>query len=230
LAFAATFEQDGTHHLVPLGFASQTDPLDKLPLAHHSRALLSRLAEATSEHKLAEQGRSLAITPGELLQGVPEAHIVNSAFCHPGLDGGRFHDRRRGAWYAGLTLETSLAEVAFHKRRFLQHARIAAPVPFSYQDFLANFGGQFSHLDTQEQQACLEAHPVPVCYGPGQVLANSLLKAAALGIVYPSVRHAGGTCVACFRPALVFYPRRGRKYVLTIAAGADWANDLAREL
>jgi hypothetical protein len=230
LAFAATFEQDGTHHLVPLEFASQTDPLDKLPLAQHSRALLSRLAEATSELKLAQQGRSLAITPSELLQGVPEAHIVNSAFCHPGLDGGRFHDRRRGAWYAGLTLETSLAEVAFHKRLFLQNARIAAPVPFSYQDFLANFGGQFSHLDPQEQQACLQAHPVPACYGPGQALAHSLLKAGALGIVYPSVRHAGGTCVACFRPALVFYPRRGRRYLVTIEAHKEWGSGSAREL
>jgi hypothetical protein len=27
--------------------------------------------------------------------------------------------------------------------------------------------------------------------------------------VYPSVRHPSDTCIACFRPALVFHPRRG---------------------
>jgi hypothetical protein len=28
-------------------------------------------------------------------------------------------------------------------------------------------------------------------------------------LIYPSVRHRGGTCLACFRPALVLNVRKG---------------------
>jgi hypothetical protein len=33
-----------------------------------------------------------------------------------------------------------------------------------------------------------------------------------LGIVYPSVRRAKGTCLACFRPALVMNVRKDQTY------------------
>ena len=51
-----------------------------------------------------------------------------------------------------------------------------------------------------------------------QALANALLYAGSNGIVYPSVRHSAGTCIACFRPALVFHPRRGQEYRITLGA------------
>jgi hypothetical protein len=37
--------------------------------------------------------------------------------------------------------------------------------------------------------------------------------------VYASVRRPSGSCIACFRPALVFHPRRGQKYRVTVQAG-----------
>jgi hypothetical protein len=53
---------------------------------------------------------------------------------------------------------------------------------------------------------------VPDRYVESQALAEQLLEVESLGVVYPSVRQAGGTCVACFRPALVSNVRRGRTY------------------
>jgi hypothetical protein len=35
-----------------------------------------------------------------------------------------------------------------------------------------------------------------------------------LGIVYPSVRREGGTCLACFRPSIVGNVRRSAQYRL----------------
>ena len=49
-------------------------------------------------------------------------------------------------------------------------------------------------------------------YVKSQALALDLLAADSLGVVYPSVRHAGGTCVACFRPAAVSNVRFGPSY------------------
>jgi hypothetical protein len=45
-------------------------------------------------------------------------------------------------------------------------------------------------------------------------LAQRLLDIGSLGIVYPSVRRKHGTCLACFRPALVMNVRKGHTYRL----------------
>lgn len=192
-----------------------------LPLPAQVLTELRELDAATNGRKLAERGNNAAVGPGELLYGVPEAHIVNAAFCHPGPFGGRFNNSQRGAWYAAVELDTSIQEVTFHKRRFLEDARIAGLHSFDYTDFLADFSGEFHYRDPMEFETCLQPDPVPQCYGPHQSLANTLLYSGSNGIVYPSVRHASGTCTACFRPALVFHPRRGRGYQIPVQAGTD---------
>lgn len=194
--------------------------LESLPLPAEVLSDLSELDAATNERKIAEGGGNRAIGPGELLYGISEAHIINAAFTHPGPFGGRFHGPFRGAWYAGVELETSIAEVAFHKRRFLQDARITGAYPFDYVDFLADFSGSFHSLDPVDTESCLKMDPVPQCYAASQALANGLLYSGSNGVVYPSVRRLSGTCIACFRPALVFHVRRGKTYQITLEAGS----------
>ncbi len=53
----------------------------------------------------------------------------------------------------------------------------------------------------------------PESYMASQELAEQLLEAGSLGVVYPSVRKPEGTCLACFRPALVTNVRQGRAYL-----------------
>jgi hypothetical protein len=213
-------DQAGTHRLIPAKFGAES-VLEGLPLPPDVLADLSELDAATNERKIAENGGNSAIGPGELLLGVPEAHIVNAAFTHPGPFGGRFHGAQRGAWYAGFEIETSIAEIAFHKRRFLVDSRIQGRHAFDYIDFLADFSGEFHTLEAAELEICLQPDPVPQCYSASQALANKLLFEGSNGIVYPSVRRPSGTCIACFRPALVFHPRRGQKYRLNVEAGTD---------
>jgi hypothetical protein len=213
------FDSASTHRLIPRVYSDES-VLESLSLPAGVIESLTELDAATNERKIAESGWDAAIGPGELLYGVPEAHIVNAAFTHPGPYGGRFNDARRGAWYAGVELETSIREVGYHKRMFLKDARIGDRLTFEYQDFLADFSGQFHFLEDAEREPCLQPEPVPQCYAASQALANTLLHAGAAGIVYPSVRRKGGTCIVCFRPALVFHPRRGRAYAITVATGA----------
>ena len=52
----------------------------------------------------------------------------------------------------------------------------------------------------------------PDSYYASQELGVRLLQEGSLGIVYPSVRHTDGTCLACFRPALVVNVRRAATY------------------
>ncbi len=220
MAHLGEFDQQGTHRLIPTAYATES-VLESLSLPANVISDLTELDAATNERKVAERGGNAAISPGELLYGVPEAHIVNAAFTHPGPHGGRFNDSRRGAWYAGIELETSIDEVVFHKRRFLKESRISERISFDYADFLADFSGQFHFLDDSEREQCLQPGPIPQCYGPSQALANSLLYSGSSGIVYPSVRRLGGTCIACFRPALVFHPRRAKFHSIIVAAGDE---------
>ena len=220
MAHLDLFSHAGTHRLIPTKFSGES-VLETLPLPPEVLADLSELDAATNERKIAEGGGNRAIGPGELLYGVPEAQIVNAAFSHPGPHGGRFNSAQRGAWYAGVELETSIAEVAFHKRRFLEDARMTGQLAFDYMEFLADFSGDFHYLDPTEFETCLQPDPIPQCYGASQALANTLLYAGSIGIVYPSVRHPSGTCIACVRPALVFHPRRGQEYRITLQTGTN---------
>ena len=54
----------------------------------------------------------------------------------------------------------------------------------------------------------------PTSYVRSQQLAVELMELGSLGIVYPSVRREGGTCLACFRPAVVANVRKSTPYRL----------------
>ena len=215
----------GTHRLIPDKYSKGGSVLETLNLPEHVISELRQIDAATNERKIAESGRCTGIRPLELVFGVPEAYIVNAAFTHPGPYGARFSTSKRGAWYAGIKLDTSVAEVAFHRRRFLQNVRnqkFHGRQTFDYVDFLADFRGKFHHLDPDEQQSCLQASPIPACYRVSQLLAEKLLFEGSLGIVYHSVRYPSGTCIACFRPALVSNPRRDARCRITLDTGSDY--------
>ena len=134
------------------------------------------------------------------------------AFTHAHPMGSRFNLADRGAWYAAFALETSQAEVAFHKAQELQEINWQDEEVVTYADYLADFRADFHDVRGESEFAkCLD----PGSYQNSQLLARELLKEGSPGIVYPSVRHKGGTCLACFRPALVSNVRRGPTVALT---------------
>jgi hypothetical protein len=50
------------------------------------------------------------------------------------------------------------------------------------------------------------------------------------GIAYPSVRLSGGTCVVCFRPALVYHVRRASRLEFRLQAASSFTPDQVREV
>ena len=126
-------------------------------------------------------------------------------------------------------VETSIAEVAYHKAKRLSEM-VVPGLPeerpneeiSSYDDWQADFHGPFHVLEPAEEYThYLQPEPVPQCYLPSQLLARQLLAQQSNGIFYPSVRHKGGTCLACFRPALVYQPRRAQSYEIRLRAMQD---------
>lgn len=176
----------------------------------HLRAIFD-LDHATNERLAGENGLLPGISNHELLFGVPNYRVVNAAFTHAHPLGSRFNGPDRGAWYAAFAVETAQKEVAFHKTtEYAEIGRFEDSV--TYDDYLADFSGEFHDLrDAEGWQEALD----PDSYVESQALAQQLLEAGSIGVVYPSVRHPGGTCVACFRPAVVGHVRKHSRYRFT---------------
>jgi hypothetical protein len=115
--------------------------------------------------------------------------------------------------------------VAFHKSQELQEINWQEKEIFTYVDFLADFRGEFHNICQDSRFVkCLD----PNSYAASQELARELLEAGSAGIVYPSVRHQGGTCIACFRPALVNNVRKASAVSVTFENA--FASPVIREL
>lgn len=206
--------QFDTCRLIPSRFADVEDSV-LAPLAEDSDMLrdLFELDNATNERLRGEYGGLPGIGVDELVFGVPNFRIINAAYTYPRPEGSRFNDGERGAWYCAFEPETALAEITFHKTvEYQEIDRFDDSV--SYQTMLADFTSTFHDLRGARNFRNTLA---PDSYIASQALAEELLKAGSMGVIYPSVRRAGGTCLACFRPALVGNVRKGRAYRLTWA-------------
>ena len=204
--------QHDTHRLIPSRQSPNGDTV-LVGIADDDAhlAAIFELDLATNDRLLAEHQLLPGIGLEELVSGVPFAAVINAAFCHAHPLGNRFNGPDRGAWYAGFELKTSQAEVAFHKTvQLAEIDRFEESV--TYDDYLADFSASFHDLRRARGfRACLD----PDSYVAAQVLAEELLEAAALGIVYPSARRRMGTCAVCFRPAIVGNVRRAATYRFT---------------
>lgn len=205
--------RDDTHRLIPSRNADES-VLNRLTTDQAELADLFELEGATNERLQGEAGLLPGIGVRELVFGLTYAHIVNAAFTHASPSGSRFNGPDRGAWYAALSLETSAIEVAFHKSQELREINWPDAETFQYVDFLADFRGEFHDLREYGQfKEVLD----PESYVASQELARGLLNAGSAGVVYSSVREKDGTCIACFRPALVNNVRKGSEVTITFA-------------
>lgn len=170
-------------------------------------AVVFDLDNATNDRLAAEANLLPGIGIDELVFGVPQYRIINAAFCHAHPLGSRFNGPDRGAWYAGFNIDTALAEVIFHKTVALAEVNWFQD-DINYDAYLADLASDFHDLRAQPAQIdCLN----PDSYVASQTLADRLLDAGSAGIIYPSVRHSGGTCIACFRPAIVAHVRKFKR-------------------
>lgn len=202
-------ERRDTHRLILSKYSPGGDSVlaEIAENTEHLRDIFD-LDGATNDRRLAENQRLPGIGIHELVFGFPYASVVNASFTHAHPLGGRFNGPERGAWYAAFELRTAQAEVAFHKT--VQLAEVDRFVDeVTYDDYLADFHGAYHDLrSTPGFAAALDA----ASYAVSQQVAERLLDAESAGVVYPSVRRPRGTCICCFRPALVTHVRKDARY------------------
>ena len=204
--------QDDTHRLIPARYSDNgASVLARLSSDRQQLQDLFQLDGATNERLLGEVNLLPGVSVHELVFGVPHCHIVNAAFTRARPEGSRFNGPDRGAWYSAFTLDTAQAEVAFHFAQGLREVSWEESETATYREYLADFRAEFHDIRKNPRYAvCLD----PASYAASQNLARELLDQGSAGLIYPSVRHRGGTCLACFRPALVTNVRKG--WVVTL--------------
>ncbi|MDW5265488.1 MULTISPECIES: RES family NAD+ phosphorylase [Acidobacteriaceae] len=229
---AADLELANTHRLIPSRYSESGTVLSRLTEEDAVLGDLIELDGATNERLLGEEGLLPGISVHELVYGVSYAHIVNAAFTHAGPGGGRFNNSERGAWYCGVERETSIAEVVFHKLRQLEEVDWQEEEVSTFDDYLADFTTRMQDLRAHKPQykRFLKAGPIPDCYADSQQLAVVLLAQQSNGILYPSVRKKGGSCIVCFRPTLVYNVRQGARLELRLLMGRDFSSSDVREV
>lgn len=227
-----SIDLEDTHRLIPAKYSRGGTVLSRLTEDEQMLEELLELDGATNDRLLGEEGLLPGIGVHELVYGIDYAHIVNAAFTHAAPDGGRFNSSGRGAWYAGLERETSLAEVAFHKQRQLEEVAWPEDEISVYDDYLADFTMPAHDLTSGRPRfrKYLRPEPIPECYIEPQDLAAGLMARQSNGILYPSVRRRPGRCLVCFRPALVYNVRRGKRLQFTVRAGQSFAEPQAHEI
>jgi len=205
----SSVDQRDTHRLIPAQFADGgASVLTRLATDERTLNAIFELDNATNDRLLAESGLLPGIDARELVFGIPSYRIINAAFCHPAPAGSRFNSADRGAWYAGFELETAQAEVAYHRQIWLRETAWEEEERADCLDYLADFRAEFHDMRARGSIEYAEALS-PVSYAASQWVAAQWLQLGSAGIVYPSVREPGGSCIACFRPVLVINVRQG---------------------
>jgi len=224
-----------THRLIPSKYSASGTVLAELAEQGEDEFVrdLVSIDAATNTRLKADEGLLPGISVHELVYGTSYSNIVNSAFTHASPFGGRFNTSDRGAWYAGVERQTSVAEIAFHKVRELDEVSWPDEEVSSCDDYLADLHAEFESLFGErfrDFEDYLKPGPFPECYAESQNLASKLIEQGSNGIIYPSVRRSGGTCVVCFRPALVYHVRRGARLEFRLQAGRRFTASQVREV
>ena len=183
-----------------------------LPLAANHGALedLAALESVTNGRLVAQEAGLPQLDPRELVFGRAGFTFINAAFTHTRPGGSRFNDDNRGAWYCAFGADTAIGEVSYHLTRELEAVGRFENIT-DYAELIADFFGLFHDLRALD----IEVEPAlhkdsAIAYPAGQSLARQLrVDFSSNGILYPSIRRAGGTCLVCFRPDLVQNLRQG---------------------
>jgi RES domain-containing protein len=162
--------------------------------------------ESLTNPRLRDEVGEIELVPREDRVFGPGTSVIMAAFTHLNPEGSRFADDTFGAFYAAASLDTSIAETRYHREVFLRATR-EGPLELDMRTYLCDVSATFHDIRGLREE--MPDIYDPISYVASQNLARSLKKAGSNGVVYDSVRHAGGECLAVYRPRLVQNCRQG---------------------
>lgn len=160
------------------------------------------LEALTNERLQDEAGNLNMVAPQDRVAG-PGSSYIMAAFTHTGI-ASRFTDGSYGVYYAGLDLETAIAETK-HWQALQMRESNEPPFERVMRVFVGGLNTELNDLvDLRGDEAVHD----PGSYAHSQRVGKELRESGEYGVIYKSVRHPGGECLAAFRPRLVLPVRQ----------------------
>ena len=150
--------------------------------------------EAMTNPRLRTEQGQLNLVPKDRRVSGPGTTPVMAAFTHLNPEGSRFSDGSWGVFYAGHSVATAVEETVYHRERFLA-ATAEPPCDIEMRCYRTSI-----HARLHDLRGNWKAEHDPGDYSAGIALARRLRSEGSDGLVYDSVRHQGGECVAVFYP------------------------------
>ncbi|MDB6009891.1 MAG: hypothetical protein JWL65_2141 [Gammaproteobacteria bacterium] len=162
--------------------------------------------ESLTNPRLRDDVGEIELVPREDRIFGPGASVIMAPFTHLNPEGSRFADDTFGAFYAAASLDTSIAETRYHREIFLRATR-QRPLELDMRTYLCDVAASFH--DIRGKRDRMPDIYDPDSYVASQKLARGLKLAGSNGVVFDSVRHSGGQCLAVYRPRLIQNCRQG---------------------
>ncbi|RFU48804.1 RES family NAD+ phosphorylase [Paraburkholderia sp. DHOC27] len=156
--------------------------------------------EAMTNDRLRTEIGELDLVPREERRFGPGYGPIMAAFTHLNPLGSRFSDGSYGVFYCARSRATAIAETRYHTGKFLA---ATAEAPMRQQMRLYTVSAEGEVVDVRDDASLDQGVLSPNDYHAGQALGRAARAAGAPGIAYPSVRDAGGQCLAAFKTTLL---------------------------
>lgn len=162
--------------------------------------------ESLTNDRLRQEAGDISLVPVEDRIAGPGSTPVMAAFTHIGTSS-RFSDGSYGVYYAAKDMNTALTESVHRRACFLAYTQEDAG-----EIDMRVYIGEVTKPLHDVRGADYENLHLPDDHRPAQAFGLQAKKTNAWGIVYRSVRQAGGECIAALRPTAVTIPRQGPHY------------------
>ena len=157
--------------------------------------MLAELESQTNPRLRQEVGDLSLVPVADRIVGTGASPVM-AAFTHIGFPS-RFTDGTFGVYYAAAALETAIVETVFHFEEFLRSTNEERAV----HEMRAYVGKINCELhDVREGYPSLHD---AASYRESQAFAQRIREKQSSGLIYNSVRHARGQCIAAFRPRVI---------------------------
>jgi len=183
--------------VIPTRYPSE-DLLDRVVDPKDAEAIQALDALTNTRLRL-ERGELNFLPSGEMKKD-PGSQYIMASFCYSIFNKSRFSDGAYGVYYGADRLSTAVDETCFHREEFMR-ATAEGPMMLTMRVLDAALDGKLHDIRGMKHKyaAVYSANS----YSHSQELGSHLWAKGSHGIVYDSVRHAKGECVAIFKPSLL---------------------------
>jgi hypothetical protein len=163
--------------------------------------------ESMTNDRLRDEVGALNLVPSEDRISGPGTSPIMAAFTHLPPYGSRFTDGSFGVFYAGRTLDTSIAETKHHREAFLR-ATSEPRIELDMRVYAVDLDTMLH--DIRGMKDTMAEVYDPSSYAASQALAIEIRTSGSSGLTYDSVRNPDGECVAIFKPRVLSNCRQER--------------------